>query len=173
MGEVYLLRHGEKNTDGTLTERGKRAAEAMRSILPHFVTVISSSSDRAILTAQLLTGEDPRIDQRAGYATTSPEISSAINGLAISRAISFLDATRLYNDQEVLQGIDEQARELNMLTDELLAALSEDEKALIVSHDLTITPAMGFRDMPAESIEPLGGYIISENNGIQTVCYYR
>lgn len=172
MKEVYLLRHAEKDAAGVLTERGKRAAEAMHDMLPPFASVISSDSDRTILTTKLLTRKNPRIDQRAGYATTSLAVSNTINALASERNISFLDAARQYNDPEVLKGIDKKAHELNMMIDELLNELGEDEKALVVSHDLTIVPAMGFRGMPAESIDPLGGFIISLNNGTASVRHY-
>lgn len=167
-----MLRHGEKDAAGTLTERGKQAAEAMRSTLPDFVRVISSDSDRTILTAKLLTGEDPHIDRRAAYATTSSAISNEISALVQEHNISFLDAARLYDDPEVLRGIDEQAQELNAMIDELLDRLGEGEKALIVSHDLTIAPAMGLRGMSAESIDPLGGYIISAGNETPSVRRY-
>lgn len=172
MGEVYLLRHGEKDANGILTESGKRAAEAMRSILPSFVRVISSDSDRTILTATLLTGAAPQIDHRAAYATTSSAISSEINGIAGKNGISFLDAARHHNDPEVLRGIDEQAHALNALIDELLAEIAEDDRALIVSHDLTIAPAMGFRGMSAESIDPLAGYVIGMSDGAVSVRHY-
>jgi phosphohistidine phosphatase SixA len=74
MKEVYLLRHGEKDVAGSLTERGKRAAEAMRNTLPRFAAVICSGSDRTVLTAVLLTGKKPRIDRRAGYATAPADV---------------------------------------------------------------------------------------------------
>lgn len=64
------------------------------------------------LTAKLLTGQYPRIDQRASYATAPPGMSAVINALARDRNISFLDAARQYNNPEVLRGIDEQADEL-------------------------------------------------------------
>lgn len=169
MKEVYLLRHGEKDGAGVLTERGKRAAAAMRPALPSFACVISSGSDRTILTAKLLTGQDPQIDHRAAYATTPAKISDAINTLASTHKSSFLDAARQYGDPMVLKGIDEQAHLLNLLVDELLGRLVEGEKALIVSHDLTIAPAMGLRGMSAESIEPLGGYVIRMAGGVSSV----
>lgn len=172
MKEVYILRHGEKDAAGILTERGKRAAEALRSVLPPFAYVISSNSDRAILTAELLTGEDPQIDHRASYATAPPAISDEINRLATEHDISFLDAARQYNNAKVLRGIDVQAHALNALIDELLGKLEEGKKALVVSHDLTIAPAMGFRGMPAESIDPLSGYTISMSDGIASVQRY-
>lgn len=173
MKEVYLLRHGEKDTRGFLTERGKRAAEAMRSVLPGFVAVISSGSDRTILTAKLLTGVEPQVDPRAAYATAPADVSGVINNLAREQNISFWDAARQHNDSDVLAGIEEQARALNGLVDELLEGLGENQRALVVSHDLTITPAMGARGMASESIEPLGGYVVSVQDGVPVVQRYE
>lgn len=173
MKEVYLLRHGEKDGTGILTERGIKEAEAMRSLLPVFARIISSDFDRTIMTAKLLTGEGPEIDHRAAYAMTSAEISEEINTLAQERNISFLDAARQYNDPEVLSGIDDQAHILNIMIDELLEELAENEKALVVSHDLTIVPAMSLRGMPGESIEPLSGYIVRIHNGTSSVRHYQ
>jgi len=161
MREVYLLRHGEKDAEGLLTERGKQAAETMRSVLPAFVRIISSESPRTIHTASLLTGEEPHPDPRAAYATTAASVSEEISAIAAEHGISFLDAARRHNNPDVLTGIDEQAHILNGLVDEVLGELGEGERALIVSHDLSIAPAMGYRGMSAESIEPLGGYVIS------------
>lgn len=173
MKEIYLLRHAEKDASGALTERGRQAAEAMRSLLPHFALVVSSDSARAALTAKLLTGEEPRTDQRAAFAMAAPEASDAINALSLERNISFLDAARLYNDPEVLGGIDGKAHELNTMIDELFDQLAEDEKALVVSHDLTIVPAMAFRGMPPASIEPLGGFVVGSDNGAASVRSYQ
>jgi broad specificity phosphatase PhoE len=172
MKEVYLLRHAEKDTTNMLTERGMLEAEAMRSKLPRFTSVISSPRDRAILTAKLLTGQEPQIDERADYATATPEVSAIINAMASDRRISFWDAAREYNDPEVLRGIDEQAHRLNEMIDELLD-MAEDGTALVVSHDLTIAPAVGFRGMTAESIMPLGGYVISAGAGLPLVRRYE
>lgn len=172
MKEIYLLRHAEKDASGALTERGRQAAAAMRGLLPRFAAVVSSDSDRAVLTAKLLTGEDPRVDQRAAYAMATPEASDAINALAQERNISFLDAARLYNDPEVLGGIDGKAHELNAMIDEVFSQLGEDEKALVISHDLTIVPAMAFRGMPPASIEPLGGFVVASDNGTVSVRNY-
>jgi len=161
MKEIYLLRHGEKDAGGKLTENGKRTAKAARSTLPRFARIVSSDVERAVLTAKLIAGKGPTIDRRAAYASAPPEISLAINTLAKKHGISFLDAARTHNDPEVLRGIDE-----------LLEELAENEKALVVSHDLTIMPAMEFRGMPFESIEPLCGYVIRMSDGAVSVRRY-
>lgn len=73
--EVWLVRHGETDwttarkfcgwSDPPLNERGREQATALRASLEGaaFDSVVSSSSIRAIETAQLAYGE-PRIDER-------------------------------------------------------------------------------------------------------------
>lgn len=162
MKEVYLIRHGEKDPSGVLTDAGKRSAAAMRNALPPFAKVIASDSERARLTAQLLTSVEPVIDVRAGFYMATQEKSDAINTLANERNIPFLEAVSEFNDTEVLAGVASKARELDELINEMLNGLDEAEKGLIVSHDLSISPAMSLRGIPLESIDYLSGYIIRE-----------
>ena len=174
MKEIYLLRHGEKDGDGVLTERGKQAARDLRGRMPAFALIISSPSDRTVMTANLLTGSEPKTDPRAAYATTPADVSARIAAIASEHGIAFLDAARQDNDAEVLRGIDEQAVVLNELVDDVLHnQLGEDERALIVSHDLTIVPAMAARGMANESIGPLSGYVISLAEGMTSVREYN
>jgi broad specificity phosphatase PhoE len=170
MKEVYLLRHAEKSDDGILTPAGEQAAQAKRLGLPEFAKVIASESQRARLTARLLTGQEPIIDDRAGFSMSTPEKSVAINTLAKDRGISFLEAVQQYNDQEVLDGVRQKAQELNQFVDELLSNLADGEQALVVSHDLSISPAMALRGIPLESIGFLHGYVIQNtSSGVRRI----
>lgn len=169
MKEVHLRRHAEKSSDGQLTENGIRDARELAKVLPTFVKVISSDSDRARETARLLTGTDPEVDTRAGYYMAPPYKSAAINALAAEQGLTFLEALKQYQDPEVLQGVDIKATELNELITELLESIGENEKALIVSHDLSISPAMALKGIALESITPLGGYVIQEDGSIRAL----
>lgn len=161
MKEIYLLRHAEKNAAGALTEFGQQTAEALRPLLPGFTRIFSSDSGRTVLTAKLLTGQQPQIDQRAAYATSSAEVSKAVSQLAAGHGLSFLEAARLYGNEDLIRGIAAQAEALNTMINDLLDQMATDEKALIVSHDLTIVPAMQLRGLPVRPINPLSGYIIN------------
>lgn len=164
MKEVYLLRHAEKGPDGELTENGIKRARELAMLLPHFAIVISSESSRTQKTAEYLTGVKPKVDPRAGFYMASPEKSDAINRLATEQGKTFLEALEQYQDPEVHKGVSAQATRLNELIKELLVSLGEDEKAVIVSHDLSISPAMAQNGIPLESsIEALGGYVIGED----------
>lgn len=167
MKEVQLRRHAEKGSDGLLSPAGESAAREMGRILPVFAKIISSDSERAIKTAELLIGKKPEVDSRAGFYMASQEKSDAINALATERGLTFLEAVQIYNDQEVNSGIQQKATELNELINGLFQAMSEGQKALIVSHDLSISPAMAQRGIKLESIDPLCGYSLFEDGTIK------
>lgn len=166
MKEIYVLRHAEKDASGELTKEGRRLAKRLGSVLPKFTVVISSNSPRTIETASQITGEEPTTDGRAGYYDTLQETSDAISKLAAERSISFLEAAERYNNGELAEGIHAQAAELNSLIDETLTNLSDGERALIVSHDMTMTPALVLRDRPRPYVNYLSGYVIGDSNTV-------
>lgn len=169
MKEIHIRRHAEKNSDGTLTENGIQTARALSKQLPKFIRVIASDSPRTQLTAKLLTGVDPFVDARVGYSAISPEKIDAIERLSLKNGISFFEAVDLYQDNEILRGIETKAETLNQLIDEQLNQLEEDEKALIVSHEITIVPAMARRGIELSSINPLGGFILRADGNIEII----
>lgn len=164
--EIYLIRHAEKDDKGTITEAGKEAAVALGKKLPRFQHVISSDSKRTQETALLITGREPIIDSRAGFYMANPEKSNGLNRISQERDIPFLEAVIVLNDSEVLAGVDGKADQLNALIKELFAEIPNGAKAIIVSHDLSISPAMRKRGLPLESIPFLSGYIIDESGKI-------
>lgn len=166
MKEVYLLRHAEKDDKGALTARGEQLAQELANNLPNFAMVLSSEIPRTKQTALLLTGMEPRPDVRAGFYETLQDISDAIFRLANERGVNFLEAAEAYNDGELRPGIESKAGELNRLVDEVLSSLGEDERALIVSHDMTIVPAMAARGQTRESIDYLTGFVINEDGTV-------
>jgi broad specificity phosphatase PhoE len=167
MKEIHLRRHAEKSSDGGLSTSGVQAAKELSQYLPKFAQVISSNSDRAQLTAHLLTGIDPVIDIRAGMYMATPEKSDAINQLAAAHGLTFLEAIEKYQDKEVIDGTNNRANELNELISELFDKLKENEKALIVSHDLSIIAAMTKKNVLPALISPLEGYILKEDGSIE------
>lgn len=166
MKEIHVRRHAEKKSDGTLSENGVETAKKLSQSLPKFAKVVSSDSSRAQRTAHLMTGREAAVDTRAGMYMASPEKSDAINLVAATHGLTFLEAVDRYQDQEVLDEIEARANALNQLVDELFEELQEDEKALVVSHDLSIIAAMAKRDVARNSVDPLEGYIISEDGSI-------
>ncbi len=165
MKKVYLLRHGEKDPEGVLTEFGKKSSIKLGSTLPAFDKVISSESSRTQETAKLLAKITPTVDSRAGFYMATAKKSDALNALAVKDNISFLEAVTKLDDEEVLAGVKAKASELNKLIDECLHD-SRVDTILIVSHDLSISPAMSQRHMPFKSIDFLSGYTINETGAV-------
>ncbi|HYH75148.1 MAG TPA: histidine phosphatase family protein [Candidatus Saccharimonadales bacterium] len=166
MKEVYVLRHAEKDAAGELTDAGRQMARQLGGVLPEFTVVIASNSPRTIETATHLTASEPLRDGRAGYYQTAQEVSAGISRLAAEQSITFLEAAELYNNGELADGIRAQAAELNDLIDETMGRLSDGEKALVVSHDMTMTPALVQRDQPRPLVNYLSGYVIRDDGAV-------
>jgi len=162
---IYLLRHAEKDSAGIITESGKQAAKALGRKLPAFKQVIASPSERSKLTAKLISDQEPIVDARADFSMSSPAKSDAINALAREKNIPFLEAVTLYNDKEVLDGVEAKARDLNELLKELQERGGEGA-ILVVSHDLSISPAMSQRGVLLQSIDFLHGYVIQSDGSV-------
>lgn len=164
---IYLLRHAEKDPNGSLTERGRSQAKTLGNKLPRFQEIISSDSQRTIETAELITGRKPVVDARCRHYVAPKAKSDYLNALAKEKGFSFLEAVVEFNDSEVNQGVEEKAIELNQLVDELLSRMKDGDSSLIVSHDLSISPALSKRGIPLESIDYLCGYIIDDSGKIK------
>jgi broad specificity phosphatase PhoE len=167
MKEVYVIRHAEKDESGELTEQGRQQAKQLRNVLPKFAIVTASTVPRTIETATLATGREPIIDSRASFYTSTQEVSADIRRLATERSITFFEAADMYNGGALADGIHSQAVKLNELLDETLERLNDSENALVVSHDMTITPAMALRGQPRQSISYLSGYVIARDGAIK------
>jgi broad specificity phosphatase PhoE len=159
MSKVYILRHAEKDEAGSVTRSGLASAEALRLSLPDFDEVVVSPSDRTKETARALTDLEPEVDDRAGFAMAPPDLSDEINRIANSKGISFLEAAIEFDHPEVMKGIRDQAKRFNELLDELLR---KQGTVLVVSHDLTIIPAMQMRGSQETNIPYLGGFVLSD-----------
>lgn len=166
MKRIYLLRHAEKDASGVLTNKGEEDAKKLGMTLPKFSKVFSSPSSRAKRTAELLTGQIPLIKDEVGFYMAPQAKSDKLNELASELGITFLEAVKQYDDTEVNAGVDSKAIELNEFIDNVFQELGQDENALIVSHDLSISPAMEKRGILLESIPFLGGYVIDENGAV-------
>lgn len=166
MKSIELRRHAEKSLDGILTEHGIEASKKLGTHLPRFSKVVSSDSDRARLTAKLISDIEPHVDTRAAMWMTDAENSDEINKLALEKDILFLEAMQLHGDPATLAGTEKRADELNELITQLFSELNEDERGLVVSHDLTINAAMARRGLPLEMLAPLEGYIIYEDGNV-------
>jgi broad specificity phosphatase PhoE len=160
MKHVFVLRHSQKDTNGDLTVQGIEEAKLLRKVLPEFNIVIASDSSRTQETAQFLTGVDPQIDMRAGFYDAPKKTSDEINIQAISNPFGFTGA--FLGNEEIQDKIIEKAQELVNLIFETLDNLNTNENALIVSHDITMVPAVKIitNKLTVQSFKYLSGYII-------------
>lgn len=133
MKEIYVLRHAEKDAAGNVTEQGKNAARLLGRRIGQFEFVFSSDTPRAVESAVLLTGKQPVIDTRAGAIPLSPEEVRVIHERGAIHPLGI--AGVLFESEMYRPRIIEKGRELATLIKELWDKLSDDGRALIISHD--------------------------------------
>lgn len=133
MKKLYVLRHAEKDGTGILTEEGRQAAAELHTRLGHFDFVYSSDKPRAVETAKLLTRKEAIIDTRASAIALTPEELKDIHEQG--KLHLFGIAGVLFDSDIYRPRIIERGRELVKLIEEVLGKLSDDERALIISHD--------------------------------------
>lgn len=167
MKHVYILRHAQKDNSGKLTNEGIESAKLMRKKIPKFNIVIASDSPRTQETAALLTGLQPQLDIRAGYFNAPQQIGKEIDREALTNLFGFTGA--YLANKEIEKNVTTQANALIALIYETLNKLSLNENALIVSHDITLIPAIRILDkkLTIQSFKYLSGFIINEDKMIQ------
>lgn len=169
MSEVYVIRHApaERGRFGILTEEGVEAAKERGAALPYFAIVIASDAERTQQTAELITGQKPIVDARAGFYMAPPETSERLKQIVTERGVSFWEAAEILGDQEVLDGINAQTAQLHELINETLAELQGNERALIVSHDMTIAPTFkAYYNTDPRPISQLHGYVVDQDQQV-------
>ena len=141
--EVLVIRHAEKTKrKGTsteplqLTDEGRRKAQQLGEQLGDFHTIITTSRLSGRATAEEMTGKQPIIDERAGFMEITEaqkeDLKSEDHPMGIAGAV-FENSE--YRELARMSGL-----LLVVLIKEVLRELPEDEKALIVSHNV---PMMG------------------------------
>lgn len=166
MKQVYVLRHAQKNNDGLLTQQGRDTAKLLRRTLPQFKIVIASNSLRTQETANLLTGISPQIDLRAGYFNAPKQINDEINKQALVNPRGFIGA--YLDNREIKDEVTKKAEGLIALVLEVLRKLNSEEKALIISHEITLVPAIALfmKNKNVLSFNYLSGFIIDDEKNL-------
>ncbi|HYG84436.1 MAG TPA: phosphoglycerate mutase family protein [Verrucomicrobiae bacterium] len=140
MKEVIIVRHGNWNlVDDQLTEQVKTRCIELKPRLGSFAIAISSPFGRTQETARLLSGLEPSVDERAGILKSPPEFSQRVAKLR--KTDPFGVAGAIISIPELREPLRGQGQHLVDLTRETLSQLSDDQRALIVSHDGTIAAA--------------------------------
>lgn len=167
MKQVYVLRHAQKDDLGNLTDEGRDHAKLLQNRLPKFKIIITSDAPRTQETAFLLTGSKSQIDIRAGYFNAPQQINEAIHTEALRHPFGFVGA--YLDNVDIAEEIVKKAHGFVDLIHETLSSIDEEEKALIVSHEITMVPAakLFIKESDIKSFKYLSGYIISENNNLE------
>jgi broad specificity phosphatase PhoE len=140
MKEVYLVRHADWNlTEDWLTEDGIKHTKNKSDRLPKFSRVYSSPLNRAQQTAELLSGQKPRVDDRAAIPQTSSEHGQQI--AERRKTNRFGVAGALFEIPEIWPALQIAGSALNDLIRQVLTEVPDGERALIVSHDGTMLSA--------------------------------
>jgi len=167
MKKILILRHADWDLrNDTLTDEAKAACTALKPQLPPVTLVISSSLNRAIECANLLTGQQPTIDDRAAFPKLEPEtfaqiaIARRTHPLGVAGSIFAIPAAREpYRAQAAL---------FLELVKETLAKLTGEQTALIVSHDGIMVALEKLLDNSSfegtdHSYAQLEGFFLDEN----------
>ncbi len=169
MKQVYILRHAQKDNLGNLTDEGRKNAKLLQNKLPKFKIIIASQYPRTQETAFLLTGAMPQIDFRAGFFNAPQQINKLINKEALTHPHGFVGA--YLGNTDIAKEIEKNARGFVNLIHETLNSLGEDERALIVSHEITIVPAgkLFYNTFNIKSFKYLSGYSIDEYKNLTLI----
>ena len=171
MKQVYVLRHAPKdNETGELTEEGIEQAKNLRKKFPRFTIIVASDSPRTQETAFLLTGTRPAIDARVSFYQAPPDQSASILTQAPQHPLGFTGA--YLDTQNIKENVIRKARGFITMINETLDKLEDGQKALIVSHDITMVPVKQLLDhqeigMNNKSFEFLSGFIVDDKNNIR------
>lgn len=162
------MRHAHWDlTEDHLTNEGKSHAEERASTLPEFKIVYSSPLNRSQETAGILSGLQPKVDERAATPKAPSELGPKIMERRKTNPLGVAGA--LFEIPEARPALQEAGVALSSLIQQALDELSYGEAALIVSHDGTMVSAE--KVLKQESFDKpldhtygeLEGYVVDEN----------
>ena len=164
MKYIQILRHAPKHAHGALTDEGRAITQALKSKLPKFNLAISTNRTRAIETAKLLTGKEPKIDKRGAPPFTFDE-EKKLHELGQNHPFGI--AGVIFSNPQYRNKIKKSGYELVDLIKETLKSLPENGKGLIISHDGVMVSAYKILkkdsfDKANKTIKPLQGFQVNE-----------
>ena len=145
--KIYLIRHGQTDLNKEhrvqgrkglpLNEEGKRQAQSLAEKLAgvEFDEIFSSPQERAVQTAEIVTGKAPKTDERINVY----DLGSA-DGLLVSEVKTVLNG--LIPDPNVYSGVEKMADFLDRIADfvvDLMIRFKDkpDAKVLVCGHKCT------------------------------------
>lgn len=168
MKQIVVIRHGEKEDD-RLTQYGVAACRLRSQSIGHFDKVISSDRMRCVQTAELLTGVTPEIDIRASVPDFPKNKIKKLELEQLTHPLGIVGA--VWEDKELVDAALHAGQNLKELITKLFESLDENQRALIVSHDVPILAAEKlFLNESFDSIDhnfkPLEGILINDYHQI-------
>ena len=171
-GEIIVLRHAPANDQTReLLDYGRSMAQNAKEKVGRFGIVIASEMPRAQETAEILTGASPEVDERAGYNVvfSAEERRRQLETLAISRPEDSVHNVFRWGADVPEQIISAGSGLLFLLAD-ILQRLDENGRALVISHNSPMEPAMTvFTGKNDRFFQPLTGFRVMSG---MNVAYY-
>lgn len=170
MREILVLRHANWNlVDDKLTDESREKCRELKPTLGSFAIVLSSPAGRAQETAELLSSQKPKVDERAAILKSSPELSTKVQELRKTHRFGVAGA--IISIPELREPLRRQGEALKDLLAETLDLLADGQRALIVSHDGTMVALEKvLTDTPFDQIDhtyaELEGFRVDENLGL-------
>ena len=172
MKRIYVLRHANWDFLGKdqLNPEGIGKCKEVAKKLPKFDLVISSNRDPTIETAKILSGKEPKIDDRAGELAMTEEQVSQFNEIRKTHPCGAIGA--LLAIPELHGPLKIAGEKLVSLIKEIFARLQGDGNALITSHEGTMIRAekvIEGKDIkkPEKNYDEAEGFVIDENLNIK------
>lgn len=166
MKNILIIRHAEQNLEnGQLTKAGIVQCRILKEKLPRFNLVIASPAARAMATAKLLTNQEPEADPRAGIALFTPEQSAYLREKRSEHPLGVPGI--LFSTPELRIPARAAGQNLIELVQEVLGRLSDDQCALVITHDGVMTSAEKILkqepfDIATKTYHELEGYYLNE-----------
>jgi broad specificity phosphatase PhoE len=167
MKEILVLRHANWNlVDDKLTDESREACRNLRATLGPFTIVLSSPAGRTQETAELLSGQKPKVDDRAAILKSPPELSAKVQELRKTHPFGVAGA--IISIPELREPLQKQGEALKGLLVETLNSLEDDQRALVVSHDGTMVALEKVQtdslfDQIDHTFAELEGFRVNEN----------
>lgn len=164
-----MIRHGEKNGD-SLTPHGVTACKELAERIGAFTRAYASERHRAIRTAELVSKLPVIVDARANVPNFHDNVLRGLAKTQKTHQLGIIGA--IWENNSLINNAREAGVRMQGLIEEVMKSLSDDERALIVSHDGTmiglekILRNKSF-DTVDHSFGPLEGFTIDQNLNVR------
>lgn len=163
--EIVVLRHGEKAGDD-LTPAGQQACKDLAERVGTFDIAVASHRNRTIQTAELVTGLQVRVDDRASVPDFPDDELAKLQATQETHPLGIIGA--IWQNESLINDARNAGERLLGLVRELFDTLPQNGRALIVSHDGTMIGLEKLLkresfDQVDHSFGPLQGFSIDED----------